>query len=155
MATRGAWRGPEYPANKRKDPMATILVIDDNATNRELLERYLSRRGHQIITAPDGAVGLMRAWTDRPALILLDLAMPVFDGWDTARQLKALPETRAIPIIAVTALALPDTAQRAQQAGCDDYISKPVDLPSLLSKIDFWLARRAGGTGPLTGGDPG
>jgi CheY-like chemotaxis protein len=135
--------------------MAKILVIDDNTTNRELLVRYLGRHNHEIITAPDGAVGLMQVWAQHPDLILLDLSMPVFDGWDTARQLKATPETRSIPIIAVTALTLGDTEQRARQAGCDDYVSKPVDLPGLVRKIDWWLGRRPTHKGPPPAGDSG
>jgi len=128
--------------------MAKILVIDDNGANRDLLDRYLGRRGYEVIHAVDGAMGLLLVWTHYPDLVLLDLSMPVFDGWDTIRQLKATAETRDIPVIAVTALTLDDTHERALAAGCDDYVSKPVDLPGLLGKIESWLQPRAGQVPP-------
>lgn len=129
--------------------MAKILVIDDNATNRDLLDRYLGRRGYEVIGAADGAIGLRQAWTQHPDLILLDLTMPVFDGWDTAAQLKGTAETRHIPIIAVTAMSREET--QARPLGCDDYAGKPLDLPGLLAKIEFWLRRTAAHPAPAWG----
>lgn len=123
--------------------MARILVIDDNFDNREILTRMLERRQHEVTTAPDGALGLVRIWTDPPDLILLDLSLPVFDGWALARQLKAAPETRHIPIIAVTAHALDGDAARARAAGCDEYEPKPINRARLDAKIATLLAARA------------
>lgn len=115
--------------------MAKILLVDDNELNRDLLTQRLEWRGYEVVSAADGATGLLRAWTERPHLILMDMSMPVFDGWAATRQLKASPETRGIPIIAVTAHASPGDRERCLAAGCDDYDTKPINFDRLLGKI--------------------
>jgi CheY-like chemotaxis protein len=121
--------------------MARLLLVEDNEANRDMLGRRLARRGHEVLLAADGQQGLDLALAERPALILLDMSLPVVDGWEAARRLKAAPETRATPILALTAHAMAGDRQRALDAGCDDYDTKPIELPRLLAKIDALLAR--------------
>jgi CheY-like chemotaxis protein len=121
--------------------MARLLMVEDNEMNRDMLWRRLQRRGHEVLLAADGQQGIDLALAERPALILLDLSLPGLDGWEAARRLKAAPETRATPIIALTAHAMAGDRERALAAGCDDYDTKPVELPRLLAKIDALLAR--------------
>jgi two-component system, cell cycle response regulator DivK len=123
--------------------MAKILVVEDNEMNRDMLSRRLERRGYQVVMAVDGGQGLALARSEAPDLILMDMSLPVLDGWEATRQLKAAPETRAIPIIALTAHAMSDDRDQAIDAGCDDYDTKPVELPRLLEKIEALLAPRA------------
>lgn len=123
--------------------MARILLIEDNELNRDMLSRRLARKGFDVVTAADGEEGLSRAVTDSPDLILMDLNLPVLDGWEAARKLKADPRTRPIAIIALSAHAMSEHRDRALEAGCDDFDSKPVDLPRLLGKIEALLASRA------------
>lgn len=123
--------------------MATILLVEDNELNRDMLARRLQRRGYAVLLAVDGAAGLDLARSARPDLLLLDMSLPVLDGWAVARQLKADPATRAIPIIALTAHAMAGDRAEALAAGCDDYDSKPIDLPRLLTKIEALLDRGA------------
>ena len=120
--------------------MCKILIVDDNQTNVELVSRVLARTGYEILVANDGATGLLQAWTQRPDLIIMDMGMPVFDGWAATRQLKASPETRAIPILALTAHAHPQDRARCFAAGCDDYDTKPVNFRRLRSKVADLLA---------------
>jgi two-component system, cell cycle response regulator DivK len=119
--------------------MAKILLVEDNEMSRDMLSRRLQRRGHQIVCAGDGAEGLAVARREEPGLILMDMTLPVLDGWEASRQLKADPATSAIPIIALTAHAASDDRQRALDAGCDDYDTKPVEFPRLVAKIDALL----------------
>jgi len=119
--------------------MAKILYVEDNEDNVYMLTRRLERRGHTVIVAGDGARGLERAKADAPDLILMDLSLPVMDGWEASRQLKASPETRAIPIIALSAHVLEGEKQKALAAGCDDFDMKPVEFDRLLGKIDGLL----------------
>ena len=119
--------------------MAKILVVEDNEMNRDMLSRRLQRRGYEVVCAVDGAEGLAVARREAPGLILMDMALPVLDGWEASRQLKADPATRAIPIIALTAHATSADRQRAFDAGCDDYDTKPIELPRLIGKIDALL----------------
>jgi two-component system, cell cycle response regulator DivK len=121
--------------------MARLLLVEDNELNRDMLCRRLQRRGHEVLLAADGQQGLDLALAERPALILLDLSLPVVDGWEAARRLKAAPETRGTPILALTAHAMAGDRERVLAAGCDDYDTKPIDLPRLLAKIDALLAR--------------
>jgi CheY-like chemotaxis protein len=120
--------------------MAKILLVEDNEMNRDMLSRRLERRGHEVVCAVDGAEGLALAQREGPALILMDMSLPVVDGWEAARQLKADPATSSIPIIALTAHAMSDDRERALTAGCDDYDTKPVEFPRLVQKIDALLA---------------
>ena len=121
--------------------MPRILLVEDNEMNRDMLTRRLERKGFEVAAATDGEEAVTRARTDPPDLVLMDMSLPVVDGWEATRRLKADPETRAIPVIALTAHAMPGDRDRALEAGCDDYETKPIDLPSLLEKIQALLAR--------------
>jgi CheY-like chemotaxis protein len=120
--------------------MPKILVVEDNEMNRDMLSRRLQRRGYEVIVAVDGGEGLALAQSQRPDLILMDMSLPVVDGWQATRCLKAAPETRSIPIIALTAHAMATDRDKAVEAGCDDYDTKPVELPRLLEKIEAFPA---------------
>ena len=121
--------------------MAKILIVEDNEMNRDMLSRRLIRRGYQIAMAIDGAQGIAAATTESPDLILMDMSLPVVDGWEATRRLKAEPLTRVIPIIGLTAHAMAGDREKVIEAGCDDYDTKPVELPRLLQKIEALLAR--------------
>lgn len=124
--------------------MTKILYVEDNEDNVYMLTRRLSRKGFEIVVAGDGEQGVAMAQTETPALILMDLSLPVLDGWEATRRLKAAPETRDIPVIALSAHAMSGDRERALDAGCDDYDTKPVDLPRLLGKIQALLPDAAG-----------
>jgi len=119
--------------------MAKILLVEDNAMNRDMLSRRLQRRGHEVICAVDGADGLEAARREGPGLILMDMSLPGIDGWEASRQLKANSATSRIPIIALTAHAMSNDRERALEAGCDDYDTKPIEMPRLMAKIDALL----------------
>ena len=119
--------------------MAKILLVEDNEMNRDMLSRRLQRRGHEVLVAADGAEGVEVAQRERPGLILMDMSLPVLDGWEATRRLKADPATSGIPVIALTAHAMSADREQALAAGCDDYDTKPVELPRLLEKIDALL----------------
>ena len=123
--------------------MSTILLVEDNEMNRDMLSRRLQRRGYEVLIAVDGAEGVRLAQEQAPDLVLMDMSLPVIDGWTATRQLKSDPLTRAIPVIALTAHAMAGDREKAIEAGCDDYDSKPVEFPRLLDKIEAFLARRA------------
>ena len=115
--------------------MTKILYVEDNEDNVYMLKRRLERAGFEVIVAADGEQGLAVARDQRPDLILMDLSLPVLDGWQATRRLKGAEETRTIPVIALSAHAMPGDREEALEAGCDDYDAKPVKLPSLLAKI--------------------
>ena len=119
--------------------MAKILLVEDNEMNRDMLSRRLIRRGYEVVVAVDGEEGVARAESELPALILMDMSLPVLDGWEAARKLRATPATRAIPIIALTAHAMAGDRERALAAGCDDFDTKPIELDRLLGKIEKLL----------------
>lgn len=121
--------------------MPRILLVEDNEMNRDMLSRRLIRRGYEVTLAVDGAEGVARARADSPDLILMDMSLPVMDGWDASRALKADPITARIPVIALTAHAMAADEQRAREAGCDDFDTKPVELDRLLGKITVLLER--------------
>ncbi len=121
--------------------MAKILLVEDNEMNRDMLSRRLERRGYEVVIAVDGGQGVALARAERPDLVLMDMSLPVLDGWEATRRLKADPDTSAIPIIALTAHAMSGDQQKALAAGCDDYDTKPVDLNSLLAKIEARLTK--------------
>lgn len=123
--------------------MPKILLVEDNEMNRDMLSRRLARKGYQVVIAVDGAQGVALAQSEDPDLILMDVGLPVMDGWEATRQLKAAPETEAIPIIALTAHAMSSDREKAVAAGCDDYDTKPVDLSRLLEKIEALLSKIA------------
>jgi CheY-like chemotaxis protein len=116
--------------------MTKILLVEDNEMNRDMLSRRLMRRGYEVLMAVDGDEGITMAQAHTPDLILMDMSLPVVDGWEATRRLKAAPETSAIPIIALTAHAMSGDREKALAAGCDDYDTKPTDLPRLLAKIE-------------------
>jgi CheY-like chemotaxis protein len=124
-------------------PMPRLLYVEDNEMNRDMLSRRLQRRGFEVLIAVDGEEGLAMAAAEKPDLILMDMSLPVIDGWEATRQLKALPETQKIPVIGLTAHAMSTDRDKCLEAGCDDYDTKPVELPRLLEKIQGLL-----GAGP-------
>ena len=120
-----------------------ILLVEDNELNRDMLTRRLARRGYTMVSALDGAEGVAAAEREAPDLILMDMSLPVLDGWAATARLKSSPATRAIPVIALTAHAMAGDREQALAAGCDDFDTKPVELPRLLAKIEALLARPA------------
>jgi two-component system, cell cycle response regulator DivK len=120
--------------------MRTILIVEDVDYNRDLLVQLLEE-DYQILTAADGAAGVETAARDRPDLILMDLSLPVVDGWEATRRLKARPETEAIPVIALTAHAMQGDEEKARACGCDDYLTKPIDEDQLFEKLERFLGR--------------
>ena len=119
--------------------MAKLLLVEDNEMNRDMLSRRLIRKGYEIVMAVDGQQGVDMAKSESPALILLDMSLPVMDGWEAARAIKADEATKAIPIIALTAHAMSGDREKALEAGCDEYDTKPVELKRLLGKIEALL----------------
>lgn len=124
--------------------MARILLVEDNEMNRDMLSRRLERKGHAVTLALDGAEGVLKAQTEKPDVILMDLSLPVVDGWEATRRLKANEATRGIPVIALTAHAMASDEQKARDAGCDDFDTKPIELPRLLGKIEALLQHNGG-----------
>ena len=120
--------------------MPKILLVEDNEMNRDMLSRRLQRKGYDVVIAVDGGEGVELAHSQSPDLILMDMSLPVLDGWEATRRLKAAPDTAAIPVIALTAHAMATDREKAMEAGCDDYDTKPIELPRLLGKIETWLA---------------
>jgi CheY-like chemotaxis protein len=121
--------------------MVRVLLVEDNEMNRDMLSRRLSRKGFEVVMAVDGEQALQMAASEAPALILMDMNLPVIDGWEATRRLKADAATAAIPVIGLTAHAMEGDRDKCLQAGCDDYDTKPVDLPRLLEKMQAQLAR--------------
>jgi len=121
--------------------MAKILIVEDNEMNRDMLSRRLERKGFTIVMAVDGAEGVAKAASENPDLILMDMSLPVLDGWEATRQLKANPATSHIPVIALTAHAMAGDRDKTIEAGCDDYDTKPIELPRLLGKIETQLGK--------------
>jgi CheY-like chemotaxis protein len=121
--------------------MARILLVEDNEMNRDMLSRRLSRKGHQVVIAVDGAQGVLMASAEQPDLILMDMSLPGLDGWEATRQIRAIPEIQAIPIIALTAHALSGDREKSLDAGCNEYETKPIDFPRLMTKIETLLNR--------------
>ena len=132
--------------------MPKLLLVEDNEMNRDMLTRRLQRKGYQVVVALDGAESIAKAGSESPDLILMDMSLPVIDGWEAARRLKAAPATRRIPVIALTAHAMAGDREKALAAGCDDFDTKPIDLQRLLGKIEHQLART--GASPETPGKP-
>lgn len=119
--------------------MSKILLVEDNEMNRDMLSRRLERKGYEVVIAVDGQAGVDMASSAGPDLILMDLSLPVMDGWEATRRIKADAATQNIPVIALTAHAMAGDEQKALEAGCDDYDTKPVELNRLLGKIDKLL----------------
>jgi len=131
--------------------MHTILLVEDNEMNRDMLSRRLERRGYRVVLAMDGQSGVEMAGTEAPDLVLMDMSLPVLDGWEATRRLKADPATAHLPVIALTAHAMSGDRDRAIAAGCDDYDTKPIELPRLLGKIEALLGASAGADVPTDG----
>lgn len=123
--------------------MTRVLLVEDNEVNGKMLARRLSKRGYDVSIARDGAEGIAAARAERPDIILMDMSLPVMHGWDATRELKGGPRTSGIPIIALTAHAMSGDREKALEAGCDDFDTKPYDLPRLLGKMETLLDRRA------------
>jgi len=121
--------------------MRRILLVEDNEMNRDMLSRRLQRRGYEVIIALDGQQGVQMAQSRSPDVVLMDMSLPVMDGWEATRTLKSSPETRNIPVIALTAHAMSTDRERAMEAGCDDYDTKPIELTRLIAKIESLIAR--------------
>ena len=119
--------------------MARILLVEDQEMNRDMLSRRLKKRGYEVSIAVDGAEGVDKARSETPDLILMDMSLPVMDGWEATRTLKADDATRAIPVVALTAHAMSTDREKALEAGCDAYETKPVELPKLLETIEKLL----------------
>jgi CheY-like chemotaxis protein len=122
--------------------MTKILIVEDNEMNRDMLSRRLIRRGYEIVFAVDGSEGVEAAQSHLPDIVLMDMSLPVLDGYDATCRLKSMEATRGIPVIALTAHAMASDRERALKAGCDEYESKPLDLPRLIEKIESLLQRR-------------
>jgi two-component system cell cycle response regulator DivK len=122
--------------------MAKILLVEDNEMNRDMLSRRLARKGYEVVIAVDGQQGIDMARSETPDLILMDMGLPVLDGWAATRELKAAAETKAIPVIALTAHAMVGDREKAVEAGCDDFDTKPIEFPRLVEKIEALLASK-------------
>jgi CheY-like chemotaxis protein len=121
--------------------MAKILLVEDNDMNRDMLSRRLLRKGYEVVMALDGQQAVEMAVAEKPDLILMDMSLPVLDGWEATRRIKAAAETQGIPVIALTAHAMSGDREKALESGCDDYDTKPIDLPRLLEKMTAALGR--------------
>jgi two-component system, cell cycle response regulator DivK len=124
--------------------MAKILLVEDNEMNRDMLSRRLLRKGFEVVMAVDGGQAVTMAQSENPDLILMDMSLPVIDGWEATRRVKAAEATAHIPVIALTAHAMSGDREKAIDAGCDDYDTKPIEMPRLLEKIDALLVRPRG-----------
>ena len=138
MRTRSA---PPSDGDSGED-MPKILLVEDNEMNRDMLSRRLQRKGYDVVIAIDGEQGIAMAQSEAPALILMDMSLPVLDGWEATRRIKATPATRSIPVIALTAHAMAGDREKALEAGCDDFDTKPIELTRLLEKIEALLVRK-------------
>jgi len=128
--------------------MPRILLVEDNEMNRDMLSRRLQRRGYEVIIAVDGPQGVAMAQSQAPDLVLMDMSLPLMDGWEATRTLKSAAETKHIPVIALTAHAMSTDRDKAMEAGCDDYDTKPIEMSRLLEKIEVLL----GGEGERVSG---
>src|SRR5687768_9707956 len=134
--------------------MTKILLVEDNEMNRDMLSRRLERKGYQVVLAVDGQEGVEKAASEAPDVVLMDMSLPVLDGWEATRRLKAAPATAHLPVIALTAHAMSSDRSKALEAGCDEYETKPIDLPRLLAKIEALLAAGTGEPVPAAEGSP-
>ncbi|MEO7456608.1 MAG: response regulator [Gemmatimonadaceae bacterium] len=123
--------------------MPRVLIVEDNELNRDMLSRRLTRRGYEVLIARDGAEGVAMATETQPDIVLMDMSLPVLDGWEATRRLKSDQATRGIPVIALTAHAMTGDEAKARAAGCDDFDTKPVDIDRLLGKIEQFIPRAA------------
>jgi two-component system cell cycle response regulator DivK len=124
--------------------MAKVLLVEDNEMNRDMLSRRLARRGFEVVLAVDGKQGVDAARREKPDIILMDLSLPVMDGWEATRRVKSDDATRGVPVIGLTARAMSGDREKAMEAGCDDYDTKPVELDRLIGKIERLLGAARG-----------
>ena len=122
--------------------MPKILLVEDNEMNRDMLSRRLQKKGYEVVMAFDGGAGVEMAHRESPDLILMDMSLPVMDGWTATQELKKADDTRNIPVIALTAHAMASDREKALAAGCDDYDTKPIELPRLLEKVEALLGKK-------------
>jgi CheY-like chemotaxis protein len=122
--------------------MTKILLVEDNELNRDMLSRRLQRRGFEVVNALNGLEGVEMAHSEAPELILMDISLPIMDGWEAARKIKESPKTRSTPIIALTAHAMVGDREKSLKAGCDDYDTKPIDFQRLLQKMKTLMEKR-------------
>jgi CheY-like chemotaxis protein len=122
--------------------MPRILLVEDNEMNRDMLSRRLQKKGYDVVIAVDGEAGVGMALSERPDLVLMDMSLPVVDGWEATRRIKGNPETASVPVIALTAHVMTGDRDKALDAGCDDYDAKPVEFERLLGKMQALLGRR-------------
>ena len=122
--------------------MPKILLVEDNEMNRDMLSRRLQKKGYEVVIAFDGGAGVEMAHSEKPDLILMDMSLPVMDGWTATQELKKTDDTRHIPVIALTAHAMASDREKALAAGCDDYDTKPIEMPRLLEKVEALLGRK-------------
>ena len=148
-ATHPAWEGNGAYPGSPPPIMPRILLVEDNEMNRDMLSRRLERRGFSVVCALDGQQGIEAVAREKPDLVLMDMSLPVMDGWEATRRLKADAALRHIPVIALTAHAMASDEQMAREAGCDDFDTKPVELSRLLAKMNALLG--ASGVGPTPG----
>ena len=127
--------------------VAKILLVEDNEDNRDMLSRRLEMNGYEVVVAVDGEEGVAMAASEAPDLILMDMGLPLIDGWEATRRIKADPATHAIPVIAFTANAMSGDREKALAAGCDDYDTKPVEMQRLLGKIELLIPKKEGHDG--------
>jgi CheY-like chemotaxis protein len=127
--------------------VAKILLVEDNELNRDMLSRRLQRKGYEVLIAVDGKEGVEMAAAQKPDLILMDMSLPVLNGWEATRQIKANTETNSIPVIALTAHAMANDREKALGAGCEDYDTKPIEMPRLLEKMEALLKKTQGAQG--------
>jgi two-component system, cell cycle response regulator DivK len=121
--------------------MAKVLLVEDNEMNRDMLSRRLTRRGFEVVSAVDGQQGIDLARSEKPDIILMDMSLPVMDGWEATRRVKSDDETRNVPVIGLTAHAMSGDRERALEAGCDEYDTKPVEIDRLIGKIERLLGK--------------
>lgn len=121
--------------------MPKVLIVEDNEMNRDMLSRRLTRKGYEVVMAFDGEAGVQMAQSEKPDIILMDMSLPVIDGWEATRRVKADPALQNIPVIALTAHAMSGDREKALEAGCDDYDTKPIELPRLLDKMEVLLLK--------------
>ena len=122
--------------------MVKVLLVEDNEMNRDMLSRRLAKRGYEVVMAIDGQQGVDMAVSEKPDIILLDMSLPVVDGWEAAQQIKANEVSKGVPLVALTAHAMASDRERAMSAGCDDFDTKPVELPRLLGKMEALLTAK-------------
>jgi two-component system, cell cycle response regulator DivK len=124
--------------------MPKVLIVEDNEMNRDMLSRRLGRKGYEVVMAMDGEEGVRMAHSEKPDIVLMDMSLPVIDGWEATRRLKSDAATQTIPVIALTAHAMSGDREQALAAGCDDYDTKPIELPRLLEKMEALLGLVSG-----------